>query len=83
MTPATMLSPAEPAEPARRKNRSGAPRVEFREQDTVSKAMRERPSRGTFRAAAAISAPESSSAPSGPGLERARSTERYIHKTRG
>ena len=42
MTPATMFSSAEPT---RRNNRGGAPRVEFREQETVSRPLRERPSR--------------------------------------
>ena len=66
MAPATMFSSAEPT---RRNNRGGAPRVEFREQETVSRPVRERPSRGTSRAASSSSASESSSGPSGPGLE--------------
>jgi hypothetical protein len=75
MAPANMFSSAEPT---RRNNRGGAPRVEVCEQETVSRPVRERPSRGTSRAASSSSAPESSSAPSGPGLERLRSNERFI-----
>ena len=75
MTPATMFTSAEPA---RRNTRSVAPRVEIREQALVSRPVRERPSRGTSRAAAASSTQDSSSALSGPGLERTRTTERYI-----
>jgi hypothetical protein len=75
VTRATMFPSAEPT---RRNNRGGAPRVEIHEQETVSRPVRERPSRGTPRAAASSSAPESSSAPAGPGLERLHSNERFI-----
>ena len=75
MTPATMFTSAEST---RRNTRGEAPRVEIREQALVSRPVRERPSRGTSRAAAASSTQDSSSALSGPGLERTRVTERYI-----